>query len=127
MGHEFRMAIEARRRNLPFHHGASGRKPIFSWRSFVMRILMWLLKEPRLQEYIELGRFRLGGEVHQWMYDRYSLRALLEETGFIEVLQIDAYTSMIESWDRYQWLDVEESKVRKPDSIFLEGKKVGGK
>lgn len=27
--------------------------------------------------YNEIGRFRLGGEVHQWMYDRYSLSQLL--------------------------------------------------
>ena len=23
--------------------------------------------------YSKIGRFRLGGEIHQWMYDRYSL------------------------------------------------------
>ena len=29
-----------------------------------------------------LGRFRLSGEIHQWMYDRYSLALLLEQSGF---------------------------------------------
>ena len=31
---------------------------------------------------LEVGQFRLDGEVHLWIYDRYSLSAALERAGF---------------------------------------------
>jgi putative methyltransferase (TIGR04325 family) len=34
---------------------------------------------------LEVGRFRLGGEVHQWMYDTYSLKKLMAEAGVIDI------------------------------------------
>lgn len=89
-------------------------------KSFRKKVLIWLSNEPRLFEYLALGRFRLGGEIHQWMYDRYSLFALLKESGFRTVKQMDAHTSLMNDWDKFQWLDMEAGKVRKPDSIFME-------
>jgi len=74
-------------------------------------------------EYAALGRFRMSGEIHQWMYDRFSLKRLLEQAGFIEVLQTSAYESRIPNWAAYQ-LDTQDGKVRKPDSLFMEAIKV---
>jgi hypothetical protein len=48
---------------------------------------------------------------------------LLTVAGFNSITQVDATTSMIPHWTRHQWLDVENDKVRKPDSIFMEAKK----
>ena len=31
---------------------------------------------------LAIGRFRMEGEIHQWMYDRYSLSSSLHKTGF---------------------------------------------
>src|SRR5262249_38158369 len=31
---------------------------------------------------LQIGRFRSQGDIHQWMYDRYSLARLLEQAGF---------------------------------------------
>jgi predicted SAM-dependent methyltransferase len=73
--------------------------------------------------YINLGRFRLSGEVHQWMYDRYSLSWLLKSSGFAQIDIKDAYTSNIPEWAKYDSLDVEEGKPRKPDSLFMEAVK----
>ena len=39
---------------------------------------------------LEAGQMRLSGEVHQWMYDRYSLGRLLAATGFIDARQMPA-------------------------------------
>ena len=70
----------------------------------------------------EEGLFRHGGEVHRWMYDRFSLRRLLEESGFAEVRICRADESRIPDFNRYN-LDVVKGQVRKPDSLFMEGTK----
>ena len=70
-----------------------------------------------------IGRFRQSGEVHQWMYDRFSLRRLLTETGFVEAAVTTASDSRIEGFAAYG-LDVEAGgQVRKPDSLFVEARK----
>jgi predicted SAM-dependent methyltransferase len=74
-------------------------------------------------EALEVGRFRLGGEIHQWMYDRFSLRRLMEEIGCRQIEQRDAKTSYIADWTRFN-LDTEpDGTVYKPDSLFMEGVK----
>jgi predicted SAM-dependent methyltransferase len=73
--------------------------------------------------HLETGRFRHGGEVHKWMYDRYSLQHLLKNIGFIETKVQTAFNSSIPDWEQFIELDVKDGKVRKPDSLFVEGKK----
>ncbi len=69
---------------------------------------------------IEIGKFRLSGEIHQWMYDRYSLGKLLEEAGFVEVRVCMANESKIPNFNNYL-LDIEpDGSTRKPDSLFME-------
>jgi predicted SAM-dependent methyltransferase len=67
----------------------------------------------------EIGKFRLGGEIHQWMYDEYSLTALLKSKGGVKIQVQDAFTSFIPQWSSYQ-LDGKDTVVRKPDSLFIE-------
>lgn len=61
----------------------------------------------------------MKGEIHQWMYDRYSLTELLSRFGGKSIKVTDAYTSSINNWSTYK-LDATESGVRKPDSLFIE-------
>jgi len=68
----------------------------------------------------EEGMFRASGEIHRWMYDRFSLRQLMERVGFADVEARDATTSRIPGFDRYE-LDTVGGKTRKPDSLFMEG------
>lgn len=68
------------------------------------------------------GVFRDSGEVHQWMYDRYSLGRLLEQAGFTAVKVCKAHESSIVGFDAYD-LDTKSGKVRKPDSLFIEALK----
>lgn len=71
----------------------------------------------------EVGRFRLSGECHQWMYDSHSLGRLLVAAGFEAVRPVAASESDIPDFGRYH-LDVEaDGGVRKPDSFFLEARK----
>lgn len=72
---------------------------------------------------LQIGQFRLGGEIHQWMYDRYSLTEVLKKVGFEEIKICNAFESKILNWETYG-LDVENGEVRKPDSLFIEAKKL---
>ena len=71
---------------------------------------------------VKIGKFRLGGEIHQWMYDTYSLSNLLVLKGGNNVKVRDAFTSFIDNWSVYN-LDGKEGITRKPDSLFIEAKK----
>jgi len=69
---------------------------------------------------LQIGEFRMAGEVHQWMYDRYSLKTLLQNAGFINIKKCRADDSSIPDFNGYL-LDIEaEGSVRKPDSLYLE-------
>ena len=73
-------------------------------------------------KYYKIGRFRLGGEVHQWMYDRYSLSRLLADCGFKDIRQTSAFESRISDWETYA-LDFSGDSIYKPDSLFMEAEK----
>lgn len=80
----------------------------------------WLLKED--QKALAIGKFRLGGEIHQWMYDRYSLSELFKKHGFKEPVLRQFNESAIPDWNSFG-LDSAGGKVRKPDSLFMEATK----
>jgi predicted SAM-dependent methyltransferase len=69
------------------------------------------------------GLMRNTGEIHRWMYDRFSLRRLLSKVGFKDVLVCRADESRIPEFNTYS-LDMVEGVVRKPDSLFIEGIKL---
>lgn len=80
-------------------------------------------KPDLLTDPVAIGRFRLSGEIHQWMYDRYSLGRLLSQAGFREAVVLSAHESAIPGFGIYL-LDVEpDGSVRKPDSLFMEAHK----
>jgi hypothetical protein len=66
--------------------------------------------------------FRASGEIHQWIYDRYSLGRALVRAGFINPRVASATDSLIPGFTEYG-LDVVGGRVRKPDSLFMEALK----
>jgi predicted SAM-dependent methyltransferase len=68
-------------------------------------------------------KFRKTGESHKWMYDNVGLKHLLLSQKFIDIKVVNAITSEIKGWENYLSLDIENNKVRKPDSLFIEAKK----
>lgn len=85
------------------------------------KILVKVVAGEELSQAFSQGIFRQkSGEIHQWMYDPFSLGRILEEAGFIEIKVCQADESRIEDFNRYN-LDMLEGKVRKPDSLFMEG------
>ena len=85
------------------------------------KIVKWLLGSNAEVAFTE-GLFRNSGEVHRWMYDRYSLRNLCECMGFVSFRILDAHTSQIAEFGSYE-LDIVNNNVRKPDSLFVECRK----
>ena len=82
-----------------------------------------MLKSIIGEEYtaLQFGRFRQNGEVHQWMYDHYSLGMLMKKCGLENIIQRTASESYLPQWSSYN-LDTEsDGKIYKPDSLFMEG------
>jgi len=72
---------------------------------------------------LEVGRFRLHGEVHQWMYDQFSLARALRSAGFEQSLAVGPTESQIPGWAEF-YLDSEpDGAVYKPDSLYMEALK----
>jgi SAM-dependent methyltransferase len=68
----------------------------------------------------DLGTIRISGEVHRWMYDRFSLARALEEAGFSSPRKLGPADSGIPGWTNFN-LDTEsDGSVYKPDSLYME-------
>ena len=110
---------------MPIHHSLFGY-------SIIQKVLSALLRPYLLRERLllgllgdefsalQIGRFRLSGENHQWMYDSYSLSRLLEAAGFKGFVVRSASESYSPNWSSYN-LDTEpDGSIYKPDSLFVE-------
>lgn len=87
------------------------------------RFISMLFLGRRDKEALALGRFRMSGEIHQWMYDDYSLRVVLEEANFKEVRRCQASESAIPCWNDYR-LDIDaDGFEHAPSSLYMEGVK----
>jgi predicted SAM-dependent methyltransferase len=72
---------------------------------------------------LEIGRFRLAGEVHQWMYDRVSLARLLLAAGFGKPVVCAAGESAVAGWAAFRLDTNADRSAVKPDSLFMEAVK----
>ena len=90
-------------------------------RRMARRFVRWTLGRNAEAAFDE-GMFRSQGEIHRWMYDRYSLREVCRLVGFENFRVCTAVESSIDGYSAYQ-LDSVEGQVRKPDSIFIECRK----
>jgi SAM-dependent methyltransferase len=102
-------------------------KPILqsTFKSFHMKFVGWvilLLAGKSARKSFQTGVFRSSGEIHQWMYDRFSLKRLLEQTGFIDIKICTPTASRIPEFEKYS-LDTVGEIARKPDSMYIEASK----
>ena len=74
-------------------------------------------------ELLQLGRFRRGGELHLWMYDRYSLSRILREASFLNPKSVGPAESQIPDWTDYNLDTDPDGKVYRPDSLHMEAVK----
>jgi len=70
-------------------------------------------------KYITNARFMKSGEIHQWMYDFYSISKLLKECNFKNPVKMSSSSSYINDWSIYQ-LDQSKQGPLKPDSLYVE-------
>lgn len=77
---------------------------------------------PRGLAALREGLFRDRGEVHQWMYDRFSLGRALGQSGFVSIRRCRADDSDIASFAAYG-LEIKDGMERKPDSLYMEARK----
>jgi len=129
VGTEANAAVTAiRSGNLPTPIGRHWISPQFNYvlrnpgrvlRNFIARVTLG--RED--YEALQVGRFRRNGEIHQWMYDSYSLARLLRQVGFLDPRVMAATQSNIPKWEDY-CLDSEPNGLTyKPDSLFMESTK----
>lgn len=94
-------------------------------KAFHMKFVGWVvlsLAGKAARSSFQAGIFRSSGEVHQWMYDRFSLKRLLERAGFVDVKICAATESRIPEYEKYS-LDALNGVARKPDSMYIEATK----
>ncbi len=72
---------------------------------------------------LAIGKFRLGGEVHQWMYDRFSLARLLRQGEFEKIRQVNQAESHIPGWETYHLEVSADGRLIKPDLLVMEAHK----
>jgi SAM-dependent methyltransferase len=89
----------------------------------VRRFLVGLFLSAGDRAALSEGRFRRSGEVHQWMYDRYSLARLLRACGFEEIKVLPAGESAIPLWPGYGLDQKATREPVKPDLVYLECRK----
>ncbi len=80
-------------------------------KNIYFRIVLW----GKHYDFYKLGAFRNGGEIHQWMYDKYSLKDILIEIGFKKVKVQTATESFIPNWASFN-LDGKDENA----SLFIE-------
>jgi predicted SAM-dependent methyltransferase len=102
-------------------------KKAFSNSSMFIKAIKYLLhkiyQKVKIQTRVSrIGAFRLGGEIHMWMYDKYSLSRLLRESGFSEISIKNPFKSDIPNWSEYE-LDIKDGAIYDPTSLFIEARK----
>ena len=68
-----------------------------------------------------IGKFRLSGEVHHWMYDRFSLMELMSAVGFTDLKVMASGESRVPKWREFHLEIGPDGSVHKPDSLIVEG------
>ena len=110
--------------------GGTNGKPISAWLGVCRRLRapLTILRDAVLTlvlgtdglRALKTVRFRLSGEAHQWMYDRYSLVQLLLSAGFEHTVLQTADRSSIPNWNDFHLDTLPDGTIIKPDSLFVE-------
>ncbi len=68
----------------------------------------------------QIGKYRSEGEIHQWMYDRYSINRIFISNNLRSGKQQKAYESYVENWGSYHLDNLDDDSAYKPDSLYME-------
>jgi hypothetical protein len=92
----------------------------FGFRVFLIRERLIRRLLGREYDLLQRARFRHGGEVHHWMYDRQALRELLTAAGFDGFRLVAAGESDIPGWADDPLDTQSDGRPVKPDSLYVE-------
>lgn len=96
---------------------------LLRYRNYRHQEIVKHILSPQELKALQIGHFRQSGEVHQWMYDHYSLSVLLKNCGLEGITKRTAYESYIPDLTSFN-LDTEpDGSIYKPDSLYMEGVK----
>jgi len=116
IGNEGREFVRQHRRS-----GLTAKAPDSSWWKRLRQKIDSTFGSPQKKLAQAIGAFRLSGEVHHWMYDRFSLKELMESVGFSEIRVMRPGESRIPGWGEFLLEIGPDGSVHKPDSLILEG------
>jgi SAM-dependent methyltransferase len=119
IGEEGRDLLASIRNGAP--SAASSQEPGFRQRIKEALVRRWYGPDALLA--MQIGKFRLSGEVHQWLYDQLSLRRILAAAGFCDATPRTAGESAIAGWSGFFLEVTPGGQVIKPDSMFMEARK----
>lgn len=105
-----------RRNNINRKPGSNPKNWISTFKRAIFRKVAGESNETALR----IGRFRMGGEPHLWMYDSYSLAKLMQTAGFADANRMTAFESALPEWSRFHLDTTPEGDIYKPDSLFME-------
>lgn len=97
-------------------------KGILNYRIKIPEAVIRLFLGKEYVNYFRESIFRGKGEIHRFMYDRYSMARLLGKCGFREIKQCTAGQTEIKDFHKYQF-EITGGMIRKPDSLYMEAVK----
>lgn len=71
-------------------------------------------------EKLLLGDATKSGELHRWVYDKYSLEELLSSAGFKDIREEGPFTSQINGWGQFTLDANDDGSVYKQVSLYME-------
>lgn len=103
---------------------AKGAKAILQkTREKVAEVVVGIIAGSDVKSAFQEGLFRSSGELHRWMYDRFSLGRLLQQVGFTDVRVCRFDESRISQFSTYFLDNTPQNTIRKADSLFMEAVK----
>jgi hypothetical protein len=91
--------------------------------SWLKEMLIRTLLNKSDYEAFQLGRFRQSGELHKHMYDRISIKELLQKIGFVKCTIQSHISSFFPEWEDFNLDNSIQGEPRKPDSLYIEAVK----
>lgn len=110
-------------KTVPFHLKFKASIKKITDSNWLIEKLIKLIFSNTYYEAFRLGRFQQSGELHRHMYDRISLKELLEKVGFVECTIHSHTSSLIPKWRDFCLDNSNQGEPKKPDSLYLEAVK----
>lgn len=102
---------------LPLRPGRIGGSETYVWN---LLDKLSIIDKRNVYKVLQIGRFRLQGEVHQWLYDRYSLTQLLMRAGFQNPQPFSSSERQILDWTNYNLNTEPDGTIYKPNALYME-------